>query len=115
MDVDKDTYRPSLFEPPIPVPSITEELTPKYKMDREWHEDHYVRMKVLEDARSKWYEQRKVQSPAEEAAEKRREQAELRAKQLKSAGPSESTMQLIAKQRALKGLGPKFSNGRQIL
>jgi large subunit ribosomal protein L24 len=96
LDVERQTYMPTLYDPPLPQTSILDELRgDKYARDRQWHEDEYVRMKVLEDARVAWFESRKLHTPQEELSEKRRNEATLAAEKRRAKGPSPSTLKII--------------------
>ncbi|RMD39741.1 hypothetical protein DV735_g5395, partial [Chaetothyriales sp. CBS 134920] len=66
--VEKDTfeYEISIFAPPLPE-GVEEEVVQKYSRDRKTHDQDYMRRKIIEDARSKWYEQRRLTTPAQEA------------------------------------------------
>ena len=96
LDVDRQTYTPTLYEPPLPQASILDELRgDKYARDRKWHEDEYVRMKVLEDARASWFESRKLHTPQEELSERRRNEAVQAARKRRAKGPGPSTLKII--------------------
>ncbi|EXJ81671.1 hypothetical protein A1O1_07736 [Capronia coronata CBS 617.96] len=95
-DVEFQSFMPSLYDPPLPRSEILDELRDdKYARDREWHDDEYVRMKVLEDARAAWYQQRKLQSPLEQLAEHKLKLAEKRAEEIKKRGLDEETLRII--------------------
>jgi large subunit ribosomal protein L24 len=64
------TFIPSYLEAPLPK-GVEDELAPKYSRRRPTHTQDYIRQKIVEDARSKWYEQRKLISPAQEAIEQK--------------------------------------------
>ncbi|RMZ76548.1 hypothetical protein DV737_g4736, partial [Chaetothyriales sp. CBS 132003] len=73
--VEKDTfeYEISIFSPPLPE-GVEHELVPKYSRDRRTHDQEYMRRKIIEDARSKWYEQRRLTTPTQEVRQKQRAQ-----------------------------------------
>ncbi|EXJ77726.1 hypothetical protein A1O3_09955 [Capronia epimyces CBS 606.96] len=102
-DVESQSYIPSIYQPPLPRSEILDELrADKYARDREWHDDEYVRMKVLEDARAAWYAQRKLQSPLERLAEHKRKLAEKRIEEIKRQGLSDETMRIISEAQRTK-------------
>jgi len=84
LHVNEDTYIPEVLNAPFPQ-SIAEELGSKYRRDRQRHADNYVANKIVEDARSEWYESRRLITPVrqhlEHLAQRRRE---LEAKELDS-------------------------------
>jgi hypothetical protein len=73
---------PEVLEPPFEA-SVAEELIPKYARNRTVHEHEYVVGKILQDARSAWYESRQLKSPTvqkhEQEAAARRAREELKA------------------------------------
>lgn len=85
LEVEKRTYTPSVQRNPLPQLSIIDELRPKYRIDRMSHEHDYVRRKIVEDARSKWYEGRGINTPAMELQQKVRERSVLRAQERQDA------------------------------
>ncbi|KAJ9498377.1 hypothetical protein H2202_006064 [Exophiala xenobiotica] len=102
-DVESQTYNPSLWVAPLPQAGILDELrNDKYARDREWHEDEYVRMKILEDARARWYEQRKVTTPEAEWAEEKKRLAAQKAESVKAMGVSDVTADIIRRTQAEK-------------
>ncbi|KAG9779511.1 hypothetical protein ABEF93_005290 [Exophiala dermatitidis] len=102
-DVESQSFIPSLYDPPLPRSGILDELRDdKYARDREWHDDEYVRLKVLEDARAAWYEQRKLQSPLEQLAEYKLELAQKRAEEVKKQGLPEETLKIILETKQSK-------------
>lgn len=95
LDVEAQTFTPSLYTAPL-RPGIMDELRrDKYSPNRKWHEDDYVRMKILEDARARWYTERKVTTPKDELAEEKKRLAAERAAQIKKQGVSDQTWSLI--------------------
>ncbi|RMZ87112.1 hypothetical protein DV736_g5659, partial [Chaetothyriales sp. CBS 134916] len=70
--VEKDTfeYEISIFAPPLPE-GVEHEVVPKYSRDRKTHDQEYMRRKIIEDVRSKWYEQRRLTTPTQEARQKK--------------------------------------------
>lgn len=102
-EVEFQSYVPSLYDPPLPRSGILDELrNDKYARDREWHDDEYVRLKVLEDARASWYQQRKLQSPLEQLAEHKMKLAEQRAEEIKKRGLDSETMRIIMETQRTK-------------
>ena len=67
----------------------------KYKTARIWPEQENVSMKVLEDARAEWFRKRKIQSPHQTWLEEKKAEAAQRTDQLKKAGMSEETKELV--------------------
>lgn len=65
LSVDHTSYTPAIMNPPFPA-SIADELMAKYRTDRIAHEDEYVAQKIVEDARSVWYESRRLITPKEQ-------------------------------------------------
>lgn len=61
-DVEAETYLPSIFQPPLPG-EVMDELREKYGRMRMRHDDEWMKKKIIEDARSAWYEQRKMVVP----------------------------------------------------
>ncbi len=95
-DVEQPTWTPTLFEPPIP-PSVLHELdTTRYTKRRRWHEDEYVRMRVLEDVRATWYAARTLQSPLERMREEAARRAAQTADEIMRAGLSAETAEVVA-------------------
>ncbi|KIX05048.1 uncharacterized protein Z518_05920 [Rhinocladiella mackenziei CBS 650.93] len=95
-EVEHQSFMPSLYYPPLPHPEILNELrNDKYARDREWHEAEYTRMKILEDARAAWYQQRKLQSPKEQLREQRIKDASQKTKEIKERGMSDETIRII--------------------
>ncbi|KEF56103.1 uncharacterized protein A1O9_07684 [Exophiala aquamarina CBS 119918] len=93
LELEKRTYTPSVHENPLPHPSIIDELRPKYQNDRMAHEYDYVAKKIVEDARSKWYEERGINTPAMELQQKLREKSRQRALELQAALKAETSPQ----------------------
>lgn len=73
MSVDHFTYIPGIMNPPFPA-TVADELTSKYRHDRIRHDDDYVAQKIVEDARSVWYESRRLITPAQQKLEQLAEQ-----------------------------------------
>ncbi|OAG42320.1 hypothetical protein AYO21_03488 [Fonsecaea monophora] len=96
-DVESQTWTPTIYQPPIPSPEIFDDLTAedKYRRDRAWHEDEYVRIKILEDARAEWFKERKIQGPLAKLAEEKLKTVAQRAEAIKQAGMSEETRKLL--------------------
>lgn len=95
-EVEHQSFTPSLFKKPLPHRGILDELNnDKYARDRAWHEDEYVRMKVLEDARAVWYESRKLTTPEMELAEEKKRVAAQRAEEIKQRGVTDETVRLL--------------------
>ena len=95
-DVESQTYQPTVYNAPVPAAAF-EDLTRgmKYRRNRLVHEEEYVRMKVLEDARAEWYQRRKIQGPLEQVAEDRKREAGERTKLIKEMGMSAETREII--------------------
>lgn len=91
LELEKRTYTPSVRHDPLPHPSIIDELRPKYRIDRMAHDYDYVARKVVEDARSKWYEERGINTPAMELQQKLREDSRKRAEELQAALKAETS------------------------
>ena len=100
-DVEARTWQPTVYGPPIPEVSGSHDIFgelyqgEKYKRDRTWHEDEYVKTKVLEDARAEWYRERKMQGPLETWRDERLRRASERTARIKASGMSEETEMLI--------------------
>lgn len=62
-EVEEITHFPSVYDSPIPRSSVVDELISRYSNNRRWHEEEFVRMKIIEDARSRWYESRTLDTP----------------------------------------------------
>ena len=122
-DVESLTWQPSVYDPPIPTGPGSHDIFAelykgeKYKKDRKWHEDEYVRTKVLEDARAEWYKERKIQGPLDTLRDERIRQAGERTEQIKAMGMSEETKMLIAAQmkRPPKPKSPKAKVRRKMM
>ena len=56
-DVEDVTYTPEVMRPPLPF-GVMDELYNKYEVGRTRHDDDWIAQKVVEDARSLWYEKR---------------------------------------------------------
>lgn len=97
--VEEMSFMPSVIESPLPSGAI-DEIRSKYSKGRVWHDTGYVAQKVIEDARSAWYESRSLQSPLQESrlAENARVAAQ-REVQLDQ-GPSPETLDIIAQMQA---------------
>ncbi|KAK6376021.1 hypothetical protein LTS17_007272 [Exophiala oligosperma] len=105
LDVEAPTFTPSLYTAPL-RPGIMDELRKdRYSPNRKWHEDDYVRMKILEDARASWYTERKVTTPKDELALEKKRLAAERAAQIKEKGVSDQTLSLI--EEVLKQKAPR--------
>jgi len=99
-DVEEVTHTPSVLSgPPLP-PGVIDELRDKFSKTRLLHDPEWVATKVVEDARSAWWESRKLQSPLEELHEMKREQSRQQNEARKQAGPSEETLQIIKQTQA---------------
>ncbi|KIW31424.1 uncharacterized protein PV07_03074 [Cladophialophora immunda] len=96
-DVESQTWTPTIYQPPLPSQEIFDDLTEddKYRRDRAWHEDEYVRMKILEDARAEWFKERKIQGPLAKMAEEKLKTVAERAEAVKQAGMSEETRKVL--------------------
>lgn len=66
--VDEITYIPEVLSGPLPK-DVAAELEVKYSRKRTRHEDSWVARKIVEDARSAWYEQRRLVTPAQQRLE----------------------------------------------
>ncbi|EXJ71578.1 uncharacterized protein A1O5_05386 [Cladophialophora psammophila CBS 110553] len=111
-DVESQTWTPTIYQPPLPSQEIFDNLTEddKYRRDRAWHEDEYVRMKVLEDARAEWFKERKIQGPLAKMAEEKLRIVAERAESIKQAGMSEETRKILMEEmNAAKGRRLKAS------
>ncbi|KIV88669.1 hypothetical protein PV10_08330 [Exophiala mesophila] len=62
-EVEQVTHLPSIYDSPLPRSSVVDELISRYSNSRRWHEEEFVRMKIIEDARSRWYESRTLDTP----------------------------------------------------
>ena len=69
LDVEEVTYTPSVQLAPLP-PGVENELLNPYRRNRTIHNKEWVQKKIVEDARSAWYEQRRIVTPREMAMEK---------------------------------------------
>ena len=56
-DVEDVTYTPEVLRPPLPA-GVMDELYNKYEVGRTRHDDDWTAQKIVEDARSLWYEKR---------------------------------------------------------
>ena len=61
-DVEDETYVPSIFRNPL-QPGVENELIKPYDRSRRRHDKGWMQRKIVEDARSAWYEQRKLVTP----------------------------------------------------
>jgi len=91
LELEKRTYTPSVRVDPLPHPSIIDQLRPKYRIDRLSHDYDYVARKIVEDARSKWFERRGIDTPAMELQQKLREQSRKRAEELQASLKAETS------------------------
>lgn len=106
-DVEQPTWTPTLFAPPLPNGIFDELYSDRYSKLRRWHQDEYVRMRVLEDARAMWYAERKIQSPLQRRREEILKVAAQRAEEITRAGMSEETRRLIQETRVARSFGGK--------
>jgi large subunit ribosomal protein L24 len=67
-DVEQITWLPSVLEAPLPK-GVENELIPKRSRTRARHDDEWVAKKIVEDARSLWYEQRGMVVPGMQVGE----------------------------------------------
>ena len=67
--VEDETYLPSIHQNPMPA-GVEHELMSRYSSKRSKHDTAYVERKIIEDARSAWYERRKLVTPRETYMEK---------------------------------------------
>lgn len=77
--VDEVTYVPQLLNAPVPA-SVAAELEKPRNHARGRHTDEYVARKIIEDARSIWYAQRRLITPTQQALEqqaRQRREAEI--------------------------------------
>lgn len=79
-----EVWTPGLLESPFAA-SIADELIPKYSRKRVVHEDSYITTKILEDARSAWYESRQLKTPT---VQKHEQEASSRRTSELQRGPS---------------------------
>jgi hypothetical protein len=107
LELEKRTYTPSVQQDPLPQLSIIDELRPKYRIDRTAHEFDYVRRKIVEDARSKWYEDRGIDTPAMELQQRIREKSLLRAEERKGAGVA-ARIQILLEEGRLTAFLPSY-------
>jgi large subunit ribosomal protein L24 len=68
-DVEDETYVPSIFQTPMPEGAENELIDP-YDRLRKRHDTEYMTRKIVEDARSAWYEQRRLVTPKQLHLEK---------------------------------------------
>lgn len=68
-DVEDETYVPSIFHTPLPE-GVERELMDPYARSRRRHDNDWIQRKIVEDARSAWYEQRRLVTPKQEYLEK---------------------------------------------
>ncbi len=68
-EVEEITFFPSVLSAPLP-PGVEDELIKPYSTDRLRHEKEWVTRKIVEDARSMWYEERKAVTPQSAYLEK---------------------------------------------
>jgi hypothetical protein len=66
--VDEVTYVPQIITQPVPA-SVVGEVQQKYDVLRASHEAKYMAKKVVEDARSVWYESRRLVTPQQQKAQ----------------------------------------------
>jgi large subunit ribosomal protein L24 len=103
--VDDPSYMPYVLSAPF-NDSIVDELVPKHKKNKLRHEDNYVIGKIIEDARSAWYDSRKLQSPMaqkmEQVVKERHEEIErLRAEKEQQQEAEKAQAAIDRKLRAL--------------
>jgi hypothetical protein len=67
--VDEETYIPEVLNPPFPH-SVANEIISKYSHKRMLHQNEWVAKKIVEDARSAWYESRTLLTPQQQYLEK---------------------------------------------
>ena len=96
-DVENRTWTPTVYHPPVPTGVFEDLIGPenKYSKSRRWHDDEYVRMKVLEDARSSWYMGRRIEAPVQKLREEQKRRAAARVERIKQAGMSEKTIRIV--------------------
>ena len=95
-DVESQTWTPTIYDAPVPAAAWEDLIQDqKYQRDRRYHDDEYVRMKVLEDARAEWYMRRKIQGPLHTLSEEKRRLAAQRTEEIKEMGMSEETKGVI--------------------
>lgn len=107
LELERRTYTPSVQRDPLPQLSIIDELRPKYRFDRTAHEFDYVRRKIVEDARSKWYEDRGIDTPRMELQQMMREKSRLRAEDRKGAGVA-ARIQILLEEGRLTAFLPSY-------
>lgn len=61
-DVEDETYVPSISRNPI-LEGVQDELIRPYDRLRRRHDKDWIQRKIVEDARSAWYEQRRMVTP----------------------------------------------------
>ncbi|KAJ9607526.1 hypothetical protein H2200_007604 [Cladophialophora chaetospira] len=95
-DVEAKTWTPTVYNAPVPT-AAWEDLSQviKYRRDRTEHDEEYVRMKVLEDARAEWYMRRKIQGPEDTLIEEKKRLAAQKTERIKQMGMSEQTREVI--------------------
>lgn len=74
MEVEENTWVPSLDNPPFPS-TIIDELRNKYSRFRTRHDEEYVRKKVLEEYRQEYLTQQAILTPAGELKKMKVEQS----------------------------------------
>ena len=68
-DVEDETYVPSIFRNPL-QPGVENELIRPFDRARRRHDKGWMQRKIVEDARSAWYEQRKFVTPYKQDMQK---------------------------------------------
>jgi hypothetical protein len=80
--VDEQTYIPEVLNPPFPR-GVADEIVARFSHNRMLHRDEWVKRKIVEDARSAWYESRTLLTPQQQqlaklAKQRQEEERKLR-------------------------------------
>jgi large subunit ribosomal protein L24 len=107
LQVEHESWTPTIYDSPLMSEAsvasghdIFNELfeEQRYSRARETHDEEYVKMKVLEDARAEWYKARKLQSPTQRLVEENQEKVVKMRMQQREEGMSEETRRIIEAQ-----------------
>jgi large subunit ribosomal protein L24 len=107
LQVEHESWTPTIYDSPLMSEAsvasghdVFNELFEgqRYSRARETHDEDYVKMKVLEDARAEWYKTRKLQSPTQRLADESKEKVVKMKMQQREEGMSEETRRIIEAQ-----------------
>ena len=88
-NVDQYTYVPSVINPPFEA-CIMDELKNKYSKAKREHDQAYVATKIIEDARSAWYDSRNLLTPRSQSMEQKVRKRQMREAHRRAANARQS-------------------------